>query len=91
MVRPAHLLTGVAKSRSLFVATPPPILPRGKHGAGSRRRMTEYTSLLVVAAVDPLRYPHDLLWFFCSICFCNVTLNHEIMADLYLTEPCITL
>jgi hypothetical protein len=31
--RPPHRLGGVARSRSLFVATPPPILGRGKLGA----------------------------------------------------------
>jgi len=46
VVRPPHRLGGVAKSRSLFVATPPLILPRVKHGAGLLRRTAKYASLL---------------------------------------------
>ena len=44
VVRPPHHLGGVAKSRSLFVATTPLILPRVKHGAGLLRRTAKYAS-----------------------------------------------
>ena len=44
VVRPPHHLGGVAKSRSLFVATPPLILPRVKHGAGLLQRTSKYAS-----------------------------------------------
>src|SRR3989304_5875430 len=40
IIRPPHHLGGVARSRSLFVATPPLILPRVKHGAGLLRSTT---------------------------------------------------
>jgi len=38
VIRPPHPLGGVAGSRSLFVATPPLILPRVNHGLGLLRR-----------------------------------------------------
>jgi hypothetical protein len=49
VIRPPHHLGGVARSRSLFVATPPLILPRVNHGAGLLRRTAKYASLLRIS------------------------------------------
>ena len=48
VIWPPHPLGGVAGRRSLFVATPPLILPRVKHGAGLLRRTTSSTRRLSV-------------------------------------------